>query len=64
MTFLVKIKLDEELQPKSVQLGQKLVLECQITGFPRPAYTWYKDGTRISSISRPFVLNDIDWGHR
>ena len=37
----------------SVTAGESAVLECHVTGDPRPQVTWTKNGVRLSSESDP-----------
>jgi len=37
----------------SVSAGQSALLQCHVTGDPRPQVTWTKNGVRLSSLSDP-----------
>ena len=42
--------------------GEKVVLPCNVTGFPQPEVTWYKDGLEVHSVLRSkfaFSGNDL-----
>lgn len=32
----------------TAQEGDRVAMECEITGHPTPVYNWYKDGARIT----------------
>ena len=31
-----------------VVVGERIVVDCLASGYPPPAYSWYKDGGRLS----------------
>lgn len=43
----VKPKFVETLSDVQISQGNTVILECRVTGNPRPEVTWYKDGERI-----------------
>lgn len=40
----------------TVKVGGLIVLDCLASGYPPPAYSWYKDGGRLSSAHDRFTL--------
>ena len=41
----------------SVVRGERIVLDCQASGYPPPTYSWYKDGGRLSPAHDRFSIN-------
>ena len=39
-------------------------LDCEITGNPRPRYTWKKDGRPLSAVDPKYSMVDLPYGHR
>ena len=39
-------------------------LDCEITGNPRPRYTWKKDGRPLSLSDAKYSMEDLPYGHR
>lgn len=40
-------------------------MDCEITGFPTPKYTWYKDRVALDEVTnRRYQIRDFDWGNR
>lgn len=50
--------IGRRLQSSTHEVGQKVVLEVEITGIPEPTVTWYKDEQQIASTTSEYrILN-------
>lgn len=38
--------------------GSVIMLNCEVTGYPDPTVTWYKDGSLLATDDRVMVHND------
>lgn len=72
LSFLLKllsfptanIVMAEPLSPTTKYVGERLSLECYITGAPRPTYTWYRDGRILDPNHSRINIKVIDYGSR
>ncbi|XP_037313225.2 obscurin isoform X2 [Pungitius pungitius] len=44
----------------TAELGQTVKLACKVTGVPKPAVTWYKDGRAVQADPHHIVIEDPD----
>jgi len=58
------LSLNEPLRDKTGEVGRRLQLECSITGYPWPRYTWYKDGIALLESDKRYIQRILDYGNR
>ncbi|XP_054452325.1 obscurin [Anoplopoma fimbria] len=51
---------DEILANCTAELGQTIKLACKVTGVPKPAVTWYKDGRTVEADPHHIIIEDPD----
>ncbi|XP_025756360.1 obscurin isoform X13 [Oreochromis niloticus] len=51
---------DEILANCTAELGQTVKLACKVTGVPKPAVTWYKDGRAVEADPHHIIIEDPD----
>ncbi|XP_042075788.1 obscurin isoform X23 [Haplochromis burtoni] len=51
---------DEILANCTAELGQTVKLACKVTGVPKPAVTWYKDGRAVGADPHHIIIEDPD----
>ncbi|XP_068593691.1 obscurin isoform X3 [Cebidichthys violaceus] len=51
---------DEILANCTAELGQTVKLACKVTGVPKPAVTWYKDGRTVEADPHHIIIEDPD----
>nr|XP_040027513.1 obscurin isoform X12 [Gasterosteus aculeatus aculeatus] len=51
---------DEILANCTAELGQTVKLACKVTGVPKPAVTWFKDGRAVEADPHHIVIQDPD----
>ncbi|XP_075954719.1 obscurin [Anarhichas minor] len=51
---------DEILANCIAELGQTVKLACKVTGVPKPAVTWYKDGRTVEADPHHIIIEDLD----
>ncbi|XP_056149779.1 obscurin-like [Lampris incognitus] len=51
---------DEILADCTAELGQTVKLACKVTGVPKPAVTWYKDGRAVEADPHHIIIEDPD----
>lgn len=56
--------LNEPLLNFTRRVGATVRITCEITGNPRPRYTWKKDGRPISASDPKYTMTDLAYGHR
>ncbi|XP_014826366.1 PREDICTED: obscurin isoform X5 [Poecilia mexicana] len=44
----------------TAELGQTIKLACKVTGVPKPAVTWYKDGRTVEADPHHIIIEDPD----
>lgn len=52
LSFLEEPKFIRPMKDKAVVAGSTAVVDCIVSGNPRPKITWYKDGTLLKSTIR------------
>ena len=43
------IQLEEPMKNQTRMVGKTVKLKCIVSGYPRPEFTWYKDGKLIEA---------------
>ncbi|XP_070397753.1 obscurin isoform X2 [Nothobranchius furzeri] len=51
---------EEILANCTAELGQTVKLACKVTGVPKPAVTWYKDGRAVEADPHHIIIEDPD----
>uniref|UniRef100_A0A8D0G5B5 Obscurin, cytoskeletal calmodulin and titin-interacting RhoGEF n=1 Tax=Sphenodon punctatus TaxID=8508 RepID=A0A8D0G5B5_SPHPU len=51
---------EEELTDCTAELGETVKLACRVTGTPKPAVTWYKDGKPVEVDPHHIIIEDTD----
>lgn len=59
-----EISIDDLMPDVTKFVGERLMLDCAITGSPVPSYVWYKDGQLLDQTDRRVVIKSIEWGNR
>ncbi|GFN85474.1 tyrosine-protein kinase receptor [Plakobranchus ocellatus] len=58
------VRVDQELVNVTKYKKESFRLRCDITGYPRPDYSWFKDDIPIENITKRYVAKSTDWGSR
>uniref|UniRef100_A0A8C3F909 Obscurin n=1 Tax=Chrysemys picta bellii TaxID=8478 RepID=A0A8C3F909_CHRPI len=51
---------EEELADCTAELGETVKLACKVTGAPKPAVAWYKDGKPVEMDPHHIIIEDPD----
>jgi len=65
--FVGYVQLDAMMKNMTKYEGETLRIKCEITGFPLPRYTWYKDGVPLDKLhvaANHFTAKITPWGSR
>lgn len=44
--------------------GERLQLDCDISGYPAPIYKWYKNGVELPMNDGRLTIRVTEWGSR
>ncbi|XP_041976953.1 leucine-rich repeats and immunoglobulin-like domains protein 3 isoform X2 [Aricia agestis] len=58
VTVLQEPSFIRVMENKEVVSGESTVLECTVTGSPKPVLKWFKDGSIVVPSKRHYFLND------
>lgn len=61
----VRLEVAEDMPDVTANEGERVSMECQITGYPTPAYMWYKDSIQIiPDETRHYSIKNLHYGNK